>query len=163
MHMQRCCAHTAGCPCLQARELQVKTHTYADRLLPTMHPVVAHSQVAAYEQLLRRLIRRAPNAALLAVGTFNYQRLPLSPGAQGTSPSSSDVPNPLYGSGEPFGLAAVRCFELGHDRHRHTEGCSSSSSSSTSTSTLTSRRLLLTHVLLLHRCCTAAVLLLYCR
>jgi hypothetical protein len=56
-------------------------------------------QVAAYEQLLRRLIRRAPDAALLAVGTFNFQRFQISPAAQGVAPTAVDVPNPLYGSG----------------------------------------------------------------
>lgn len=72
----------------------------------------AAPRVAAYEQLLRRLIRRAPNAALLAVGTFNYQRFPLSAGAQGTSPSSSDVPNPLYGSGEDHHEVLARRYGI---------------------------------------------------
>jgi hypothetical protein len=56
-------------------------------------------QVAAYEMLLRRLIRRAPDAALLAVGTFNFQRFQVSRAAQGVQPTAVDVPNPLYGSG----------------------------------------------------------------
>jgi hypothetical protein len=55
--------------------------------------------VAAYEQLLRRLIRRAPDAALLAVGTFNFQPFQVSPAAQGVQPTAVNVPNPLYGSG----------------------------------------------------------------
>jgi hypothetical protein len=58
------------------------------------------SQVAAFELLLRRLIRRAPNAALLSVGTFNFQSFKVGP---------AQVPNPLYGSGEPTGRFYNAC------------------------------------------------------
>ncbi|KAF6260040.1 hypothetical protein COO60DRAFT_929522 [Scenedesmus sp. NREL 46B-D3] len=64
----------------------------------------AAPRVAAYELLLRRLIRRAPGAALLSVGTFDFQRFRVS--------RTMELPNPLYGSGEDHHEVLARRYGI---------------------------------------------------
>jgi hypothetical protein len=52
-------------------------------------------QVVAYEVLLRRLIRRAPNAALLAFEGFNFA----SYDSTTTTSKAVQLPAPYYDSG----------------------------------------------------------------
>lgn len=69
-------------------------------------PVVAHClQVADYEVLLRRVMRRAPNAALLSFGIFSFGSTAVAPKARGATPGAAqdapnnDLPVPFYHSG----------------------------------------------------------------
>jgi hypothetical protein len=56
--------------------------------------VYLHAQIAAYENLLRRVIRLAPTAALLALDAFNFDRY------NATNAASQQVlPAPFYDSG----------------------------------------------------------------
>uniref|UniRef100_A0A383VWE2 SGNH hydrolase-type esterase domain-containing protein n=1 Tax=Tetradesmus obliquus TaxID=3088 RepID=A0A383VWE2_TETOB len=69
---------------------------------PTNNKLMCHSmampRVAGYEALLRRLIRTAPNAALMAVAMFSFQWLGMSP--PGTANAAMQLPNAYYSSGE---------------------------------------------------------------
>lgn len=56
------------------------------------------AQVAGYEALLRRLIRTAPNAALMAVAMFDIRWLSVS--HHGTATATMQLPNSYYSSGE---------------------------------------------------------------
>jgi hypothetical protein len=61
--------------------------------------------VADYELLLRRVIRRAPNAALLSFSVFSFDAESVAPKAAGSVPGggqeglSYDLPMPFYDSG----------------------------------------------------------------
>jgi hypothetical protein len=63
--------------------------------------VLCLSQITAYEVLMRRLIRRVPNAALLAVSAFNFMTFDssLSPLMGHFTAENFALPNPYYGSG----------------------------------------------------------------
>jgi hypothetical protein len=61
--------------------------------------------VADYEILLRRVMRRAANAALISFSIFSFDSMSVAPKASGTAPGaaqdapSSDLPTPFYNSG----------------------------------------------------------------
>jgi hypothetical protein len=59
-------------------------------------------QTAAYEMLMRRVIRRAPGAAQLAVSAFHFQTLdsPMREAMGQTTGWNITLPNPYFGSGE---------------------------------------------------------------
>jgi hypothetical protein len=57
-------------------------------------------QIGAYETFVRRMIRRAPNAALAAVAAFNFfRRDEVYHPAAGNATVITAVPNSYYGSG----------------------------------------------------------------
>ncbi|WIA09726.1 hypothetical protein OEZ85_009106 [Tetradesmus obliquus] len=66
---------------------------------------IASQRVADYEVLLRRVMRRAPNAALLSFGIFSFGSTAAAPKASGATPGAardapnSDLPVPFYNSG----------------------------------------------------------------
>lgn len=59
-------------------------------------------QIAAYETFLRRMIRRAPGAALLAVAAFDFTSMGLSLRDSWGPPTASNMTRlrPYYNSGE---------------------------------------------------------------
>jgi hypothetical protein len=69
-------------------------------------------QTAAYEKFMRRVIRRVPGAALLAVSAFHFMTLD-SPARDATGYKSGDsvaLPSPYYGSGMAAERATIVWF-----------------------------------------------------
>jgi hypothetical protein len=79
-------------------------------------------QVADYEVLLRRVMRRAPNAAVMSFGIFSYDTTSAAPKAVGSAPGAAqevlsyDLPTPFYSSGERRAVQYYTC------KHRKLHG-----------------------------------------
>jgi hypothetical protein len=64
----------------------------------TCRAAAAMHQVASYESLYRRVIRRAPSAALMSVAMFSFSTYSMS--TAGNTTAQVLQPNPFHNSGE---------------------------------------------------------------
>jgi hypothetical protein len=73
-------------------------------LVPVFRCAACATQVYSYELLLRRLMLRAPNAALIALAAFRFSSLDAVVPATG---NEVKVPNPFFNAGRAWLAPAV--------------------------------------------------------
>lgn len=79
---------------------------------------IVSPRVADYEVLLRRVMRRAPNAAVMSLGIFSYDTTSAAPKAVGSAPGAAqealsyDLPTPFYNSGEAMHALLAAVYDI---------------------------------------------------